>query len=107
MDRPGGLMADDEFPSDLLDAQRAYWEADARVREVTGGLPPGPEVAAGTAAITDGQRSELARAREARLLALEALNRHPWWATADDRHAAWTRLQKAARASEDAGARRE
>ncbi|GHE47157.1 hypothetical protein GCM10017673_56220 [Streptosporangium violaceochromogenes] len=26
-------MTDDEFPSDLVEAQRAYWEVDARVRE--------------------------------------------------------------------------
>lgn len=52
---------------------------------------------AGTAAVTDEQRVEPARVREARLLALEALNRYPWWAGQRDRYAAWKQLQEAGR----------
>ncbi|MEV7008524.1 hypothetical protein [Streptosporangium sp. NPDC051022] len=47
-------------------------------------------------AMTDEQRAELVEVREARLQALEALNRHPWWATAGDRYAAQKALRKAA-----------
>jgi hypothetical protein len=49
-------------------------------------------------AMTDEQAAELAEAREARLTALETMNRHPWWTTVRDRHAAKTALwRKAAR----------
>ncbi|MGC5012500.1 hypothetical protein ACLQ2R_17185 [Streptosporangium sp. DT93] len=91
-------MADYEFPDDLLDAQRAYWAADARVQEVTDALPSPQEVLEG--AQTEEQGEELARVREERLLALEALNRHPWWGQdrqRQDRYAAWKALQAAAR----------
>ena len=46
--------------------------------------------------MTDEQRA-LVEVREARLTALETMNRHPWWATVHDRHAAKTALWKAAR----------
>lgn len=88
-------MADDEFPPDLLAAQRAYWEADARVQEVIDALPSSQEILEG--AMTDEQRQLLAEVREARLLALEVLNGHPWWAGQRDRYGAWKRLQEAAR----------
>ncbi|MEV7013250.1 hypothetical protein [Streptosporangium sp. NPDC051022] len=87
-------MADDEFPPDLLGAQRTYWAADARVQEVTDALPSAQEVLEG--AMTDEQREELAQVREARLQALEALNRHPWWKDAGDRYAAQKALRQAA-----------
>ncbi|MFF3443663.1 hypothetical protein [Streptosporangium sp. NPDC002721] len=95
-------MADYEIPADLLDAQRVYWAADERVQEVTDALPSPQEVLEG--AQTEEQGEELARVREERLLALEALNRHRWWDGAEqkrDRHAAWKALQQAARG--DAG----
>ncbi|MEU0521562.1 hypothetical protein [Streptosporangium sp. NPDC006007] len=88
-------MADHIFPDDLLVAQRAYWEADARVREVVDALPSSQEVLEG--AMTDEQRQLLAEVREQRLLALEVLNNNPWWEGVDDRYAAWARLQEAAR----------
>ncbi|MEV7907774.1 hypothetical protein [Streptomyces anulatus] len=89
-------MSDYEFPDDLLAAQRAYYAADARVQEVTDALPSPQEILEG--AMTDEQRDELAEVREARLQALEALNAHAWWGEQRDRYAAWTALQKAAKA---------
>ncbi len=47
--------------------------------------------------MTDEQRAELTEARTARLDALDVLNRHPFWAAVNNRHAAWMALQKAAR----------
>jgi glutamate formiminotransferase len=88
----------DEIPADLIDAQRAYYEADRRVQEVTDALPSPQEVLEG--AQTEEQGEELAQVREERLTALEALNRHPWWEQDEqkrDRHAAWMALQKAAK----------
>ncbi|MFB9681195.1 hypothetical protein [Streptosporangium vulgare] len=92
-------MADYDFPPDLLDLQRAYWKTDEEVQRVTAALPSSQEVLEG--AMTDEQREELTAARSARLDALEALNRHPWWEQPEqrrDRHAAWMALQKAAKA---------
>lgn len=88
-------MSDYEIPDDLIAAQRAYDEADRRVQEVTDALPSAQEVMEG--AMTDEQRDQLVEVREARLAALEALNRHPWWGQQHDRHAAKTALWKAAR----------
>jgi len=88
-------MADYEIPDDLIAAQRAYDAADAHVQEVTDALPSAQDALEG--AMTDEQKAQLAEVREARLTALEAMNRHPWWATAGDRHAAKTALWKAAR----------
>lgn len=88
-------MADYEFPPDLLEAQRAYYAADAQVQEVTAAMPSSQEILEG--AISEEQREQLAAAREARLQALEALNRHPWWGGERDRYAAWMALQKAAK----------
>ncbi|MEV4096987.1 hypothetical protein [Streptosporangium saharense] len=90
-------MANYDFPDDLIAAQRAFWEADARVREVTDRLPSSIAIAAGEAEVSDEQRAELDRVRAARLEALEVQNRHPWWGTVSDRHAAWMALKKAAR----------
>ena len=87
-------MADYEFPDDLLAAQRAYWEADARVQEVTDALPSSQEILEG--AMTDEQRELLAEVRERRLRALEALDRHEWWKSAPDRYGARLALRKAA-----------
>lgn len=95
-------MADYEFPPDLIDAQRAYTAADTRVQKVIAALPSAQEVLEG--AQTEEQGEELARVREERLAALEALNRHPWWGQDEprrDRYAAWKALQAAARG--DAG----
>ncbi|MER7126729.1 hypothetical protein [Micrococcus luteus] len=90
-------MSDYEFPPDLIEAQRAYYAADARVQEVTDALPSSVAIVAGEAEISDGQRAELAQARAARLDALETLNKHPWWGEQRDRHGAWMALQKAAK----------
>ena len=97
MDASGGDdVADDEFPPDLLEAQRAYYAADARVQEVTAALPSSQEILEG--AMTDEQRQLLAEVREQRLVALEVLNNNPWWAGRRDRYAAWRRLQEAVKA---------
>ncbi|GAA3077711.1 hypothetical protein [Streptosporangium carneum] len=52
----------------------------------------------GAAEVTEKQRAELAGVREARLVALEVPDRHPWWATVEDRYAARLALRRAAKA---------
>lgn len=73
-------MADYDIPDDLLELQRAYDQADARVQEVL-----------------YGDREALAAARQERLAAVEALHRHPFWETVDNRHSADMALKQAAR----------
>ncbi|GAA3077735.1 hypothetical protein [Streptosporangium carneum] len=91
-------MADYEFPSDLIEAQQAYWAADARVQEVTDALPSSLAIVSGEAVMSDEQRAELEQVRAARLDALEVLDRHPRWATVEDRYAARLALRRAAEA---------
>jgi len=52
-------MADYEFPPDLLDQQRAYDAADARVQEVTDALPSAQDALEG--AMTDEQKGSAGR----------------------------------------------
>lgn len=77
-------MADYDIPDDLLALQRAYDQADARVQELSVG---------------DEHREALAAARQERLAAVEALHRHPFWGTVDNRHSADMALKKAARST--------
>lgn len=79
-------MADYDFPQDLLDAQRAYDAADAHVQE-----------------LLHGESEQLAAAREERLQAVEALHRHEFWQSVDNRHAADMALKQAARSAAAAG----
>ena len=90
-------MADYEFPDDLLAAQRAYYKADEHVQEATDEMPSSVDVLAGQAEVTEKQRAKLTKAREARLLLVDELYRHPWFKTVDDPHKARMALQKAAR----------
>ncbi|GAA3086076.1 hypothetical protein [Streptosporangium carneum] len=53
---------------------------------------------AGEAEVTEEQRAELAQVREARLEALETLDKHPFWAEQQDRHEAWMALRTAVKA---------
>lgn len=93
-------MADFDLPDDLLAAQRAYDEADARVQQIADALPSSVAVVALEAEISDEQRRELAEARAERLRWVEVLAGHPWWATLEPerRAAARTYLRRTARA---------
>ncbi len=75
-------MADYTFEPDLIDAQRAYDEADAKVQE-----------------LLYGDREQLAAAREKRPQAVEALHRHRFWQDVDNRHSADMALKRAARST--------
>lgn len=86
-----------ELPDDLLLAQRDYYAADVEVQEITNRLPSSLDIVTGEAEIADEQRTELAAARAKRLDLVDAINRHPWWETVEDRNAARIELQKAAR----------
>jgi hypothetical protein len=90
-------VADYEPPEGLIAAQRAYYEADAAVQEVTASLPSGIAIAAGEAAITPEQRAALDAARAERGRLVDALYAHPWFETVDDPHAARMELQRRAR----------
>lgn len=90
-------MADFDLPDDLIAAQRAYDEADARVDEVTAALPSSIAVVAGEAEFTDEQRAALVEARAERLMRLAGLLDHPWWQGVDNKLDAQKQLRSAAR----------
>lgn len=99
-------MADYEFPDELLKAQRAYYEADAKVQKLADALPSSVEVLAGTAfedeeqriAVAD-TRAQLEEARAERLAIIDVLYGDEYWTKVDDQHAARMALQKAAKSA--------
>lgn len=93
-------MADYELPQDLIDAQKAFYAAEERCQELVDAEPSPVSVAALEAELSDEQRQALAAAREERLQAVEALHRHPFWATVEvgDKMKVQAKLREAARA---------
>lgn len=91
------VVADFDFPPDLIDLQRAWYAADARCAEIAASHPSAVDVVAGVAVRTEQQDAELAEARAERLRLTEALQGHGWWATVDDRLAAKAALRTAAK----------
>jgi len=72
-------MAEYEFPSDLLEAQRAFLAADARVTEINAQMPRPTAIAAGEATIPDELRQAHAGAWAERDRTLDVLYGHSWW----------------------------
>jgi hypothetical protein len=93
-------MADYELPEDLIEAQRAFYAAEARCAELVAAQPSPVSVAALEAEVGDEQRQALAAAREERLQIVERLHRHPFWSTVDagDKMKVQAKLREAARA---------
>ncbi|MER6581825.1 hypothetical protein [Nonomuraea sp. NPDC001023] len=93
-------MADYELPQDLIDAQKAFYEAEARCAELVAAEPSPVSVAALEAELSDEQRQTLATAREERLQIVERIHRHPFWkdVEAGDRTKVQARLREAAKA---------
>lgn len=91
-------MADYEFPSGLVDAQRAFQAADAKVVEIHARMPSPTVIAAGQAAIPDELRLAHEEARAERGRALDVLYGHSWWLEVprEEQHAARTALRQAA-----------
>lgn len=92
-------MADYDLPDDLIAAQKAFYEAEARCQALVDAEPAASAIVALEAEISEEQRQALADAREERLQAVEALHRHPFWETVDagDRIKVQAALRKAAR----------
>ena len=88
-----------EFPDDLLAAQRAFYVADARTRELSDAWPLSAAVLAGKAEPpSDEQREELEAARAEVLRLIDVLYGHPWFETVGDNpKEARLALQKAAK----------
>lgn len=89
-------MADYEIPDDLLQLKKDFLAADLRCQEIADGLPSSVSVLAMEMEPDPDGQADLVEARAERLLALEEMNRHPWWSSVDDRYAAGVALQKAA-----------
>jgi hypothetical protein len=93
-------MAEYLLPDELVELQRAFAVADARVQEIVAQLPPASAIVALEAEITDDQREAVEEARKARNDILTALYDHPWWETVakEDRYAVRLQLRQAASA---------
>jgi hypothetical protein len=89
-----------EFPSDLIEIQRDYEQADAHVEKLVAALPSALDIMTGKPKTTDKQNDEVQKAREVRLQAQEKRDQHPWLQDVDDQYAARMQLWKAARSSE-------
>ncbi|MFI7113931.1 hypothetical protein ACIBK9_46975 [Nonomuraea sp. NPDC050227] len=92
-------MADYELPQDLIDAQKAFYAAEARCAELVAAEPSPVAIAALEAELSDEQRQALAAAREERLQAVEVLHRHPFWKDlpAGDKMKVQAKLREAAK----------
>ncbi|WP_371785433.1 hypothetical protein [Streptosporangium subroseum] len=89
-----------EFPNDLIEIQRDYEQANARVEKLVAALPSALDVMTGKPKTTDKQQDEVQKAREVLLQAQEKRDQHPWLQDIDDQYAARMQLWKAARSSE-------
>lgn len=84
------------IPGDLVAARRTFTRALEHCADIAARLPSAADVVAGRAEITAEQRERLADARERCRRLAEEMHTHPWWETADDRHAAREALTHAA-----------
>jgi hypothetical protein len=91
-------MADLDLPTDVIEAQRAYDAADARVQELSAALPSSVAVLAGEATWDEKAVADLLEARAERLRMLEVLRDLPWWETVPSKLDAERQLRVAARA---------
>ncbi|WP_157253236.1 hypothetical protein [Nonomuraea typhae] len=92
-------MADLDIPADVLELKRQYYAADARCYEIAAGLPSSVDVVNLEAEPDPERQADLVEARSDRLRLVEEINRHPWLAGGENRHARWMALSKAARES--------
>lgn len=91
---------DIEITEAAIAAQRAYDQADAKVKKLTDQLPPSMALATGEAAITDEQRDALDQARADRLTALFKLREERAKLGGDNPLAVEKALREAARQAE-------
>ncbi|GAA0403285.1 hypothetical protein GCM10009530_64110 [Microbispora corallina] len=93
-------MAEYEFPSDLVEAQRTFLEADARLAEINARMPRSTAIVAGEASIPDDLRRDHAEVWAQRDGTLDVLYGHSWWMETPNTewHAARMALRKAAQA---------
>ncbi|OPG10571.1 hypothetical protein [Microbispora sp. GKU 823] len=91
-------MADYEFPTDLIEAQRAFLAASIKVAEIDAQYPRPTAIAAGEASIPDELRQAHAEAWAERDRTLDVLYGHSWWMEVPraEHHAARMALRKAA-----------
>jgi hypothetical protein len=90
-------MADYEFPSTLIEAQQAFWQAEQRVSAAYAALPSSVSIAAKEADVTEEQQRELDEARDERGRCIDAIYGDSFWDDIADKYAAKIALEKAAR----------
>lgn len=91
------FVADYGFPPDLIDLQRAFDAADRECVEISAAMPSGVEIVEGNIGDIAEQQAALKEARARRLELAEALQRHSFWGTVDNRFKAKDALRNAAR----------
>lgn len=91
------FVADYTFPDDLLQLQRDFDAADRECVERSAAMPSGVEIVEGNIGDIAEQQNALKDARARRLELAEALQRHPFWTTVDNRYQAKDALRAAAR----------
>jgi hypothetical protein len=72
-------VADFDFPAELVDLQRRFYEAGAECARISATFPPGPAIAAGDAQISDEQHALRDAAHERWLQIAEQLLDHEWF----------------------------
>lgn len=91
------FVADYDFPPDLIDLQRNFDAADRECVERSAAMPSGVEIVEGNIGDIAEQQNALKAARARRLQLAEALQRHEFWTTVDNRFKAKDALRAVAR----------
>lgn len=90
-------MAEQEFPAELIEAQRAYWAAERRAEEIAARMPSGMDVISGAAIVSEEDRRELEEVRAERGRLLDTLYGHPFFEGVDRPEDLREQLRRAAR----------
>ncbi|MFE3455009.1 hypothetical protein ACFXJ8_39405 [Nonomuraea sp. NPDC059194] len=85
------------MPEDVIEAQKAYDAADARVQELAAALPSSVDMIEGRATWDEEAMADLLEARSERLRLLGVLRELPWWGTVPSKLDAEKQLRLAAR----------
>ena len=83
-------------PPELVDLRVAFLRAEEQCAQISDVMPSALAVVTGAAQVDQEMRDSLHAARTARLEIVQALFRHPWWSTVDNRFAAERELRNAA-----------
>ncbi|MBB2749204.1 UNVERIFIED_ORG: hypothetical protein FHR35_009117 [Microbispora rosea subsp. rosea] len=92
-------MAEYDFPAELVEAQRAFLDAEAKLAELNALFPPPTAIAAGETSVPEGLRRAHDEVWAKQSRALDVLYGHERWKTIprEERFEARMQLRRAAR----------